>query len=561
MAQTSVLDIPVSHPHRSGGVHVRVGTRSWADRLAIGMIVGAWALGTYFRLWFIFHAPISSDESIVGMIAQGFLHGHFTAFYGGQTYGGTAEPFLISLAFAVFGQSGVVEAFVVGILAALAALLTVRVAKRMRVPVRVAQLTGALAWVAPAVTVRDSVRTYGFRGVAIVCGVGLLLAALRVLDGDLRVRNFIAIGALVGIGWWSTPEIGYFAVPAVLLVGGAIVRERNARSWFQGLAVTLLTAVVTSLPWLWANVESNFASLNFWSRERHGTYVHRLEGFFHYTFPMQTGSIMADTGTHILGWLYVPALVVMSAAIIGAIVMCLVRGGRAAAIGSTVVLFPLMYALPPPTGAWMDGRYAISLAPLLALTVGIGATESVQRLRSLESAAPLLMSIVVVVSALLCALGLVKLVHAESARFVDHWGNPDAPTLTAIAKLEHDGISTGYADYWVAYKLDFLSKGHLAITVAGYDPDRSKTINSQVLESRSPAWLFVPPGLATLDGTQFTAPKLSLGPANGNFHEAKLIATLRRMQVGYRSFDAGLLIAIVPDRTLTPHQLGVPGAR
>ena len=69
------------------------------DFIVAIVVIGAVVVGLYYRLWLIFHAPSSSDADVVGLMAQAALHGHFTAFYGGQAYGGTAEPDLIALAF------------------------------------------------------------------------------------------------------------------------------------------------------------------------------------------------------------------------------------------------------------------------------------------------------------------------------------------------------------------------------------------------------------------------------------------------------------------------------
>jgi hypothetical protein len=162
--------------------------------VVVGVVVVAGVtIGLFIRLWLIFHSPTSSDEGVAGLIAQGALHGHFTAFYWGQTYGGTAEPELIALAFLVFGQSGVVAELVVGALAGVAAILTWRVALRI-VPSKIAQLAGVLAWAAPAVAIRDSIRVYGFRGVTLVCGIGLILLALRMLDGQGNIITFAGFG-------------------------------------------------------------------------------------------------------------------------------------------------------------------------------------------------------------------------------------------------------------------------------------------------------------------------------------------------------------------------------
>jgi hypothetical protein len=165
---------------------------------------------------------------------------------------------------------------------------------------------------------------------------------------------------------------------------------------------------------------------------------------------------------------------------------------------------------------------------------------------------------VVVVSTILAVVGLHQVVQLERSTYTSEWGNPDAPTLTAISKLEAGGVITGYADYWVSYKLDFLSRGRLDITTAGFDTHRSPAINADVTRSSHPVWLFVPPSEATLDGTQFSAPSLAVGP--DTVTEAQFLKTLRQLGVGYRVLNTAIVRAVIPDRTLTPYEAKMPGA-
>ena len=147
---------------------------------------------------------------------------------------------------------------------------------------------------------------------------------------------------------------------------------------------------------------------------------------------------------------------------------------------------------------------------------------------------------------------------SEPASFTSSWGNPDGAGQVVVSKLEDAAIRTGYADYWVAYKLDFLAKGRLSVTTAGYEDDRSQTINAAVVHSQDPAWIFVPPSAATKDGTQFTAPSLIVGP--DTVTEGQFTATLQRLGISYRVIDVGLARAVVPSRAVTPFEAGLPGA-
>jgi hypothetical protein len=119
-------------------------------------------------------------------------------------------------------------------------------------------------------------------------------------------------------------------------------------------------------------------------------------------------------------------------------------------------------------------------------------------------------------------------------------------------------VRYGYADYWVAYKLDFLFRGGLTVTTAGWDTDRSALDDAVVDASRRPAWLFVPAREARVDGTQFTSPT-DTGTID-TVDEQQFEARLRRLGVPYRVLDFGILQAVVPARTVNQFEAGMPGA-
>ncbi len=73
--------------------------------VAVWIIVGlAIVVGIALRAWSLSHFPTTSDEAVAGLMAQQILHGHFSAFYWGQPYGGV-EPYVTAPVFAIFGSS------------------------------------------------------------------------------------------------------------------------------------------------------------------------------------------------------------------------------------------------------------------------------------------------------------------------------------------------------------------------------------------------------------------------------------------------------------------------
>ncbi|MGH9919258.1 MAG: glycosyltransferase family 39 protein, partial [Nitrososphaerales archaeon] len=208
-------------------------------RFAVGVIAVALAAGIALRAWFLFHDPLTSDEAVVGLIAREILHGHTNAFVWTQTVGGV-EPYAVAGSFLVFGQGslGLLAAPVV--LSIASALLVWRVALRLVRDPLVAALAGALSWAAPLPAVYLSTVEGGYRGVTLLCGLTVLLFALRILDGQKAYWEWLALGLAAGVGWWALPEIVYFLLPAGLVVVGGLVSARAEwppARWIRRLGV------------------------------------------------------------------------------------------------------------------------------------------------------------------------------------------------------------------------------------------------------------------------------------------------------------------------------------
>ncbi len=549
-------------------------------------VVLAVVVGLAVRAWLVFHTPINSDEAVVGLMAAAGLHGHFSAFYWGQTYGGTAETGLTTLFFAVFGQTALAAQLTVVTLSAVAALLTWRIALRLVPSPGVAAMAGALVWAAPFASVSFSVLFYGFRGATLVCGLIVLLTSLRLLDGHRSPVEFIVLGLAAGVGWWSSPEIVYYLIPSGLLLLGAIVVTTGSRwrVWVPRGVLALVAIAVGALPWFWANIHNHFDSLNsatFNVRSRPLDFGGRVNSFFSLVFPTELGVRRGNDLAWIASGLGQPVVKVLTtvlvALVIVSLVLCLARPGRAMAIAVAVLAYPLVYAISPASTQFANGRYGVFLPPLLVLAAVIGLCEAVRRLSGLArsrrgstlhtgasgdkarsgTTAVAVMAGIVLVSLLFSVVTFSQTTGQPHA-YTRVWGNPDRTSLEAVARLEKSGVTTGYADYWVAYKLDFLSQSRLTFTPIGQDVIRSGSIEDAVLTSRDPAWLFVPPDEADRGVSQFSAPALTIGP--DGVPQSSFEARLHYLRVRYRIIRTGLLNAVMPERPVTPVEVDMPPA-
>ncbi|MHB1554306.1 MAG: glycosyltransferase family 39 protein [Acidimicrobiales bacterium] len=180
--------------------------------LTVGAALG---IGIFERVWYLQHDPINSDEALVGILARHLLAGHANAFLLGQPYGGV-EPYVVAAMFGAFGSSPITLQVPVVVLDAVACVLVWRVGRRLVRRPAIALVAAAAMWAAPQSAVWNSTLEYGFRGVTLVCGVAMLLLALRITQEDASRVDAPLLGLVAGVGWWSSPEIAYFAVPTVL---------------------------------------------------------------------------------------------------------------------------------------------------------------------------------------------------------------------------------------------------------------------------------------------------------------------------------------------------------
>jgi hypothetical protein len=528
------------------------------------LLVAAIAAGTAERFWYVFHRPLNSDEAIVGLMAREVLHGHFSAFYWGQVYGGSLEPILTAPFVAPFGASTITLGVIEVALSAGAAILTWRVARRLVRDAWVAAAVGAVLWIAPQTAVSNATFIYGFRGVTLLLGLATLLLTLRIIDGRQDMVDFVTLGVVAGLGWWNSPEVMYYIVPSAFLLAQAAWQRRRSQDPLLSIGRVVAAiggAVVGALPWLWANINSRLRSLRLGSFAvpPHSVgFLGRLRNFFRYGLPMLFSLRRQATGAWLGGVVGRSLAVVVLAVTAGAVVACLFKAGRPRAFGAGALALPLLSALSPGTWFWQDGRYVSSMAPLLLLVIalgteivvaGLGHRKAMARVRnpsvSILAFAPIALG--------LCALSLWNfLTFVAPGTTLTAWSRPDKPTGPTVIALESSGVTAGYADYWVAYRLDLLSGERLRFTVAMSNPDRWRSVDRQVRASPSAAWLFVAPTRVSV--TQFGSAGEIQGP--NSLPETSLLAYLAASQIPYRVVHAGLVEAVIPGRNVPPEALG-----
>ena len=345
----------------------------------LGVVACGVVAGVVLRIWILASSlgTLDGDEALVGLMARHILKGEFTTFFWGQNYGGSQEPLLAAPLTALAPSSPLAIRVVPILLFAVGAVLVWRVGKRT-VGEPAALIGAVLAWFWPSYVVWKSTKAHDFYGSAIVLSLAAVLLVLR-LHERYDGRDAVLLGLTLGLGLWSTPQVGLLALPAL---GWLLWRRRDVA---RGAVVFLPAAVLGALPWLLWNVHHGWRFFHF--AHQNSTYFERLRGFFSATLPSALGVRVPWS----LDWL--PGSILgrlLVAAMLAYVIWLLVRArGNVQVLLIICAAFPFLYAVSPFTGFVAEPRYLILLVPVLALLLARLLTGPRRALVGLAVALPL----------------------------------------------------------------------------------------------------------------------------------------------------------------------------
>ncbi|HEV7525999.1 MAG TPA: glycosyltransferase family 39 protein [Acidimicrobiia bacterium] len=464
-----------------------------------------------FRLWLALGSTsrTDSDQAIVGLMALQLLrHGHMNAFFWKQSYGGGLEAFAVAPSLAVFGTNTLGLVFPSVVFGLIAAWLSWRIARRFFSPL-IAAASGILSLFWPAASVWFGTRERGFYPLTAMLGLLMVLTAVRINDEPKRTWRWVILGASVGVGWWMSPNIVYYAVPMSvwLLVRG------HWRQWLNILA-SVVSAFAGSTVWWYANLHSHFASLQQPPWAGSTTYLDRFKFFWSHAFPFALGLRRPWLASWVLSaaWanlLYIGILVTI------AVATAISLKHRAAWAGSPdlVLLVASPFIFAAFVGNWhlYEGRYEYFLASILPLVMC--------RAMTLRAGRALL--------AVIATVGMWSFVRLDIPRFT----KARLPSTVPIGRaLQAAGYRTAIGDHWVAYQLTFESDERVIAT--RLPSPRYDAYANQVRASR--------PALVYRIVRNHEQPQLHL------------MAFLRAHHIGFRTLTAGGYFAVLPESQVLP---------
>lgn len=560
--------------------------RGTPERRSLSVLVYSLAVlgvcqSLFIRYWLATHVAMNSDEGVTGLMALSIQRGHFTAFYWGQNYGGV-EPFLDAVGLWFLPTTGASLHLISTGIALIGVAFVFLSARRLLRSRLLAIGVASLASVFPLSTLTTQTQAYGFRSFTYAASCILLFGALSLSEqAEVTWTSVAIVGVVAGLGWWSSPEVVYLGLPALLMVLAVLRRQPQASQRWARFAAAVAGFMVGSLPWWWASLRSGFASLHS-ANGQGSTYGSRLQSFFSHNllqlFGLQKTWRPWGIGFDASGAAHGMAVAVLVVLLGSASLAAVKVGGPKMPLGVATLLSPLLVAAAPPSWYFKDGRYTIYLVPLYLLTLGVGLEFLVSRKRwGLGRQAQHSLVAGVTVVALLGGM-------LWTSRQFRWWAStssvlspastrancpPDGSGLThVVSTLQEQGLTVGWANYWLAYRLNYLSEGRLHFSPLPGDGARSKgDLQTAMVDQRS-VWLLQGPGIndQTPSNDAVGPGGLNWGNLKARFAARGVKPRIKRIEacpgslqqvVGAHGKHQQFVWVVIPNRRVGPKEMGL----
>ncbi len=462
-------------------------------RTPLLVLIAVLAVALIARVLLLASGAVSfhSDEAVVGLMARHILQGERPVFFYGQAYMGSLDAWLIAGGFKLLGDSVLTMRLVESLLYLLIVGTGYALAWRISGRVTVAAVAGLVLALPDVLLALYTTATLGGYNETLLFGNLVLLLGWDLTHEHRRsFWRWAALGFCAGVGWWSNGLIVAYLLPIIVLILWDL--WRNARHLVGAglrpalvvtcIALAFVFFLIGSAPWWGFNFQNDFAALRFYlpstapsafagndipplptDQRLIGLFLLGLPALIGLRFPWQPGYFLPALGILVL-------LIYVFAG------YRLLRGkcplkpyGRLLVLGMIGLFCGLFivsrFSIDP------TGRYFLPLALPLGILLGT-LIDSLRR--------PLLQIALV---ALVIGYQLIGVVTAVATvppgmttqfNLETHIPNHDDQAL--IDFLDSHGLYHGYTNYWVSFRLAFLSGDRMQYrAVLPYKSDLSYT--------------------------------------------------------------------------------------
>ncbi len=425
-----------------------------------------------------------SDEAVVGLMSRHILQGERPVFFYGQAYMGSLDAWLVAAGFRLLGDSVLTIRIVQSVLYLLVVATGFVLAWRLSRQTLIALVAGLLLAVPAVNTTLYTTATLGGYNETLLLGNLLLLFSYAVTHDYTRSWwRWLLLGLCAGLGWWTNGLIIVYILPTALLILYALIWKRSLPllSALPYILLALIAFFVGSAPWWVFDFTHDHAALGTFIRSRQVgefegigiPYVppsQRALGLVFIGFPALLGLRFPWEAAYFLPLIGLPLLVIYILAIFRLLRVPnpLQPDARGLILGM-IGLFCLIF-VASTFGADPTGRYFLPLVLPLGIVLGTlvaGITAALaERPVWMRWVAPIVLVGMVIVYHALGQISAANSPTGFTTQFdpVSHLSNEDDAEL--IDFLEAHNLNHGYTNYWVVFRLAFLSSENLQYSAA-----------------------------------------------------------------------------------------------
>ncbi len=430
-------------------------------------------LGIVLRVYMLRNnlgTTLDSDEAIVGLMAKHIVTGKdYPIFYYGQNYMGSLEAFLAAGIFAIGGVSVFNLKLLMIILFCFFIVITYYLAKSMTNKITALFSILFLA-IPPPFFAMYGLKARGGYMETLIFGSLLLLLIVNYEKKMQSANGYLQIGLIAfiaGIALWTDQLIIYYFLPVGIVLSHIFQKHFS----FKRLIILFIFFILGSLPqWVFTIIHSGYSLKGIPMIINAHNFMYSIRNFFFQGLPIILGARQAWSQTDFFSYATIVTMSIYGSALL---YYLLVRKHiqeyqRRSFDLAILFLFtiPLIFSFSSKAhGFAQEPRYLMPIYSVITIFLGYFIVNLYTRVKYLSIA----LAIIII---LINLVGIMRINPELQLPGVDGV-RVNLNDSSFINFLENKHLNAVYADYWIAYRLDFeTNEGIIAVPWGENSMDR-----------------------------------------------------------------------------------------